>query len=54
VLDPDLLPRAAVLVQVAALQAAAGLFLQPAQCQPLYVREQVALTTEQRRQQVRG
>lgn len=45
----SILPTAHALVDMAAKQVAAGRTIAPVACQPLYVRQQIALTTEQRR-----
>ncbi len=47
--NESIIPGAHALVDIAARRVAAGQTLAPADCQPLYVRQQIALTTEQRR-----
>lgn len=52
--EPRIVPMAGVLVRLAAQAVAQGAVLDPVQCQPLYVRHQVALTTAQRQARAQG
>ena len=47
---PDVTPSAAPIAQLARVDAARGLALAPEQAAPVYVRDHVALTIEERRQ----